>query len=237
MTTGDHASRAEHDLHVHPRGPLITFGARAGVIGPGLFAILVVTGGTLYNGYSHTGQKISELGGQGAEFAVLQNVNFIVSGLLVAWFAWALGRTLGPPYRGPALIGAFGISSFIANGLLPCDVACVGATPVAQAHNVTGLLGFLAAITGMLILARRWRHHPRWRHHVAPTVGAAAVAIAGLIWFIATVGGDPHHPLGGISQRVFVGALLVWIARTAWLLHRHLTLLDATPPVDQPSAA
>lgn len=38
-------------------------------------------------------------------------------------FAWALGRTLGPPYRGPALIGVFGISSCIPNGLLPCDIA------------------------------------------------------------------------------------------------------------------
>jgi len=34
-----------------------------GVIGPILFAVLVVVGGILYDGYSHTSQKVSELGG------------------------------------------------------------------------------------------------------------------------------------------------------------------------------
>ena len=32
-------------------------------------------------------------------------------------FAWALGRSPGAPYHGPALLGTFGISSRIVNGL------------------------------------------------------------------------------------------------------------------------
>jgi hypothetical membrane protein len=218
--------------HANDRAVLMRAAARGGVVGPGLFIAIVVLGGWLSDGYRHASQKISELGGQGASFAGLQNVNFIVLGVLVLGFAWALGRHLGAPHHGPVLLGIFGISSCIANGLLPCDVACAGETPVAMAHNVTGLLGFLAAIAGMTVLARRWRHDPRWRHHVLPTVGAAVVALGGLMWFITTQSTDPLHPLGGIAQRLFVGTLLLWITRTAWLLHRQLTAIRPTPSTE-----
>jgi hypothetical protein len=84
----------------------------------------------------------------------------------------------------------------------------------------------------MIVLARRWRHDPRWLHHVAPTVAAVVVAIGGLTWFIVTQEADPLHPLGGVAQRVFVGALLLWIARTAWLLQRQLTSARPAPSIE-----
>jgi hypothetical membrane protein len=209
--------------HADNDARLVLWAARGGVVGPALFVSGVVLAGMLYDGYSHTSQKISELGGAGAEFAFGQNVNFVLLGTLVIGFTWALGRTLGPRYLGARLIAVFGISSCIANGLLPCDIACVGETPVAQAHNITGVVGFLAAIAGMIVLARRWRDDPRWQHHVTATILAVSVSAAGLIWFIVTQVLDPLHPLSGVAQRTFVAALLSWIARTAWLLDRQLT--------------
>jgi hypothetical membrane protein len=220
--------------HAASETSTLRLAARGGVVGPAIFAVVVVIGGVLYDGYSHASQKISELGGQGAEFATLQNLNFILLGVLVLGFAWALGRTLGPPHHGPILLGVFAVSSCIANGLLPCDVGCVGGTPVGLAHNITGVLGFIAAIAGMLGLARRWRHDPRWRHHVGPTLAAVAVTIVGLLWFITTQAGDPLHPLGGIAQRTFVGVLLLWIARTAWLLDRQLSALGGGRQAERP---
>ncbi len=209
---------------------LMRWAARGGVVGPTIFVGLVVLGAGLSDGYSHLSQKISELGGEGADFAALQNANFILLGILVIGFAWALGRTLGPPHHGAALLAVFGVSSCIANGLLPCDVACRGETPVALAHNITGVLGFVAAIAGMRILARRWHHDPRWRHHAAPTNLAAVACILGLLWFIATQALDAHS-LGGLAQRAFVSALLLWIARTAWLLDRQLA--SVVPPASR----
>lgn len=221
---------SSHAQHASDRTVLMRAAVRGGVVGPAVFVVIVALGGWLSDGYSHTSQKISELGGQGAEYAALQNANFILLGILVLGFAWALGRTLGPPYRGAALLGIFGVSSCIANGLLPCDVACVGEAPVALAHNVTGVLGFVAAITSMILLARRWRHDPRWQPHVMPTIGAVAIAIAGLVWFGVTQSADPLHPLGGVAQRIFVGVLLLWIARTAWLLQRQLASARPSHP-------
>jgi len=226
-----------HTKHASVATRLMRLAALGGMVGPVLFVVIVMLGGWLTDGYSHTGQKISELGGSGAQYAPLQNVNFIVLGILMVGFTWALGRHLGSPYHGVVLLGLFGIFSCIANGLLPCDAACIGETPVGMAHNMTGLLGFFGAISGMIVLARRWRQDPRWQHHIAPTIGAIVVVLAGLSWFIATQATDPNHWLGGLAQRIFVGALLLWITRTAWLLKRQLTGANHAAPTERTTTA
>ncbi len=203
------------------RDQAVRLAGLGGVIGPVLFVMLVIVGGGLYDGYSHASQTISELGGDGAEYALLQNLNFVMLGLLVIGFSWALARVLGPPYLGPALIGFFGLSSAIANGLLPCDVGCEGETTVGLLHNITGLAGFIAAIAGMVILARRWRDDPIWQPHADFTRIAAFVALGGLAWFVGTQALDAEN-FAGVAQRVFVTALLLWTAVTAWKLHRQL---------------
>ncbi len=203
------------------RSRVVRLAALGGVIGPILFVMLVIVGGGVYDGYSHVSQTISELGGDGAEYALLQNLNFIVIGTLVIGFSWALAGVLGPPYLGAALIGVFGLFSSIANGLLPCDAGCEGETTVGLLHNMTGLSGFIAAIAGMFVLARRWRDDPVWQSHVGFTRSAAFVATGGFAWFVITQALEAE-PFTGVAQRVFVSALLLWIAVTAWKLHRQL---------------
>ena len=213
------------ERHLSTHDGAVRLAAMGGVIGPILFVILVVLGGALYEGYSHADQKISELGGEGAQYAALQNLNFLMLGVLVTGFVWALARVIGPPYLGPVLIGVFGLSSSIANGLLPCDAGCRGETTIGLLHNITGLTGFVAAIVGMFVLARRWRSDPNWRSHVGFTRGAACVASTGLVWFVATQALDAQS-LSGIAQRTFAGALLVWITVTAVRLTREASTAD-----------
>ena len=86
-------------------------------------------------------------------------------------------------------------------------------------HNVTGLAGFAAAIAGMLLLAKRWRHDPRWRAHARLTRAAAFVALAGLVGFIATEALEAEA-IDGLLQRVFVAVLLGWITITGLRLSR-----------------
>ncbi|CAN5827690.1 hypothetical protein BH23ACT4_BH23ACT4_14380 [soil metagenome] len=193
----------------------VRLGAIGGIVGPALFVVLVIIGGVLYNGYSHSGQKISELGGEGARYALLQNINFIVLGVLVIGFAWALGRVLGRPYGGAISIAIFGASSAIANGLLPCDTGCRGETTIGLFHNITGLTGFTAAIVGMFLLARRWGDSPYWKSHSRFTRTAALFAIAGLVAFVAGESTGVAPAFSGVTQRFFVGTLLLWLAATA----------------------
>ena len=133
----------------------------------------------------------------------------------------ALAGVLGPPYLGAALIGFFGLSSAIANGLLPCDVGCEGETTVGLLHNISGIAGFIAAIAGMFILARRWRDDPIWQPHAGFTRIAAFVALGGLAWFVGTQALDAEN-FAGVAQRVFAIALLLWIATTAGKLYRQM---------------
>ena len=199
----------------------VRLAARGGVLGPILFTALVILGAALYDGFSHVSQKISELGGEGARYALLQNVNFLLLGILVVGFSWALARADGRLTLGAALIGVFGVSSCIANALLPCDLACSGETTVGLLHNITGLAGFIAAIAGMIVLSRSWRGDPNWRSQARFTLAAAVVAIGGLVWFVATQALDAQS-LAGIAQRTFIAALLTWIAVTAGRLTRDL---------------
>jgi hypothetical membrane protein len=196
--------------------------AAGGVAGPIIFVALVVVGGFLYDGYSHVSQAISELGGEGAEYAALQNFNFIMVGVLVIGFAWGLARGRAASLLGAALVGFFGLSSSIANGLLPCDLGCEGTTTVGLLHNITGIAGFLAAIAGMFVLERQWRTNPGWRGHAVLTRRAAFLALAGLVGFIVTKAAELES-IDGLLQRVFVVVLLAWIALTAARLYRDVS--------------
>ena len=202
-------------------GRAASLAALGGVIGPVLFVILVVVAGVAYDGYSHVTQKISELGGEGAEHAILQNLNFAILGVLILGFSWALARTIGPSHLGPALVGYFGLV-LVAHVWVPCDLGCKGETTIGLVHNVTGLSGFIASIAGMLLLARRWREDPTWRPHARFTRAAVSIALAGLVWFVITQAADIQS-FAGIAQRTFTSALLLWIAVTAWKLLRHLS--------------
>ncbi len=193
--------------------------AAGGVVGPILFVALVVVGGFLYDEYSHISQAISELGGAGAEYAALQNFNFIMIGVLVIGLSWGLVRGRGEPLLGPVLVGLFGLSSSIANGLLPCDLGCEGQTTVGLLHNISGVFGFLAAIAGMFVLERRWRSDPGWQGHAVFTRRAAFVALAGLAGFIVTRAAEVES-IDGLVQRVFVVTLLTWIVVTSARLYR-----------------
>lgn len=203
----------------------VRLAALGGLIGPVLFATVIVAAGFAYAGYSHLDQKISELGGDGAEYALVQNANFVVFGLLVVGFAWALARVLGPPFLGPALIAYFGLSSSVANGLLPCDPGCEGETTVGLLHIITGLTGFVAAIAGMVVLAGRFERHSALADHARPTRLAAGLALAGLLVFVVIEAADVRS-WSGLVQRSFAMVFLTWISVTAFRLVRAIDTED-----------
>lgn len=200
---------------------MLRLGALGGVLAPPLFAAVVVYVATRYQGYSHVSQAISELGGEGASDPLMQNVNFFVLGVLVLGFSWALFRSRVGTARGAALVAGFGLFSAIGNALFPCDLGCGGTTTIGLLHNVLGVSGFVLAIAGMLVLARRWSSDARWRRHARFSRLAAVVAMVGLAVFIVMRATDSES-YDGVAQRVFVTALLAWVFVTALRLYREL---------------
>lgn len=182
------------------------------------FVVLVILGGALTDGYSHVTQKISELGATGAQYAVLQNVNFVILGIGLTAFAWALHRTPGTASLPSILVGFFGVVAF-AHAFVSCDVGCKGETTMGLLHNVTGLMGFVSVIAAMLLSTRQWGGIPVLAPYVRLTRVLAFTAIGGLLAFVATQALDVQD-FAGIVQRVFAGSFILWVGVVGYGLSR-----------------
>ena len=150
----------------------------SGIIAPAFFTLMVVVAGLHYSGYSHLTQAISELGAVDAPNPLIQDANFLVTGLLIVTFALGLRRGLDlrlSSAAGSILVGAFG-AVMVVHAFLPCDSGCEFVTTVGSAHNVTGLLAFLSAIAGVLVLSRRLP-----AESAAYRVYSVATAVAGFV--------------------------------------------------------
>lgn len=195
--------------------------AAFGIIGPIWFTILVVILGSIRPGYSHLTQAISELGEVGAPNAMIQNINFLVLGLLTLAFAFGLDRGVGGgegSKSGPALLGVFAVVALMGNAFLPCDPGCDFVTVTGTLHNVTGLTGFLAFIAATLIISRRLMNDPSWQGYTSYSLASGGLAAAFLVIWILSPGALPS--LSGMFQTLMVGVVLLWIAVMATRLLR-----------------
>ncbi len=95
--------------------------AVCGAIAPPLFASIIFVAGSLRPEYSHVSQFISEL--SYGRNAIVQNLNFVLTGMLIAAFSYGLHKGLPAGSRkGPAFVTAFGIG-LIGAGVFPGDPA------------------------------------------------------------------------------------------------------------------
>ena len=198
-----------------------TFSAVSGIAAPIIFAVLLGVGGFVQEGYSHSSQAISELGGVEADTPIIQNLNFVVTGLMIIVLAIGLHRALGlrgGAIAGPMLIGLFGLGTAVAQPIFQCDAGCEGASTTGLLHNLSGLASFLAVIVGMVLLTRRFRRNVAWQALANPTLLAAAAGFVALVAWIAVAKVAEVDELNGVLQRVFAGIVIVWIGvMGAWL--------------------
>ena len=66
--------------------------ALAGIIGPIAFVITFTILGLVRDGYSPKAEQISDLGATGTDLAILQDINFIIAGLLILVLAVGMFR-------------------------------------------------------------------------------------------------------------------------------------------------
>jgi len=85
-------------------------------------------------------------------------------------------------------------------------------------HNITGLGGFLTGLAGKVVLARVFRRTPEWRSHYRFTEAMLAYTVVMLV--VQAVLPDS---ISGLTQRLFIASLLVWIEVTAIVLYRRLS--------------
>jgi hypothetical membrane protein len=190
------------------------------VAGLGVLLAAVVWGGSVYPGYDHARQFISELGATGAVTgSTVNNWGFVPNGVLITGFsllaAWILRRS-ALAVTACLLLAANGVGMAGA-GVYPCDFECSRADPSAAAllHDLFGGLGYLCAILGVG-LAALWA-----RKSEAPWLAplGALVLIVSVIGFYGVVA---EVELQGLFQRAMETALAIFMLALGWALMKGL---------------
>jgi len=134
--------------------------ALCGVIAPIFFTVMVIVEGFLVTGYSHMTQQMSDLGAYSlyGSLALLQNLNFFVSGILMIIFAIGLRQGLPSSRAIATSLGLFGFMFFLL-GFFPDE-------PIpwpAAAHYLISWIGGVSLLVSVFFAWRRLRRPCRWR--------------------------------------------------------------------------
>ena len=184
--------------------------AIAGIVAPVWFITLVIVQGVLQPDYNHISLPISALAAWPAGW--IQNLNFFVSGGMLAVFAVGLNGAIRPTrfgFLGIALLLASSLGLWTAGFFPWLNVNGVPTEP--PSHVVGAVLTFLSASIGHVIVSRRMGSDPAWRDLSRYVLGTGIVM---LLLFIVVGGfaigeGTPLHRWAGLLQRVLV---VIWFA-------------------------
>ena len=206
--------------------------ALAGPLATAVLTIGVVVAGLTWPDYRHRTQNVSDLGGTEAPLPLVQNVTFVIFGLLVVAFAVAMRRhRLGHHGTGALLIGYFGATMALL-GVTPCTPGCAAGTPADVVHGLAAMTGFLAFGIATLLVWRGTRAEPQHAAYGRYSAATGTVVIVFLgAWLVAS-GIDPEALHAGALQRLFIAPALIWLTVTG-LRPREAT--GAPPSVADPT--
>lgn len=193
-----------------------------GIVAPIFFALSVMVLGAIKPEYNHIYHTMSEIGETVAVTAQAAALVFIVSGLMITVFGYAVQSELRREDKRVwtgVMIMLFGLLDFMGSGLFPVDAGGASTTQIATIHVYATLIGELAAF-GMPIWFLRdteeiegrgaHRMFSRWVFWVSiPLVAFLGYCVVG------HTPGLTDTPIG-LAQRLLVGLFLVWIMKSAY---------------------
>jgi hypothetical membrane protein len=189
----------------------VSWAAWAGVIGPVLFTAAFLAQEASRRGeYDPIAEPVSAL--EAGPNGWIQQLNFVVFGLLTIAFAVGLQRGL-PATRagigGSALLFVSGIGLLLAAAFpLFEDPAGVSYDP--GGHVVAGATFFLSSALGLIIISRCLVRDPRWRSIASYTLTAGIVALVGFAvgGMLVVPDSAPLHGWAGLYQRLIILAVI-----------------------------
>ena len=193
------------------RSDLMRWAAMAGIAGPVLFTLGFLAQEQLRRGeYDPIREVVSAL--EAGTHGWIQQVNFVILGLLTMIFAVGLHRGL-PPSRagmvGPVALFISGAANVLA-AIFPLREDAAGATYDPGGHQVAGTLFFATSFIALIALSRRCAADPRWRNIAGWMLAAGLLAALSFPLMGALVIPDnaPLHDWAGLAQRLIVLVLL-----------------------------
>ncbi|MHB8566464.1 MAG: DUF998 domain-containing protein [Nitrososphaerales archaeon] len=187
-----------------------------------LYVILDVIAQLLPPHYSPISQAESDLAV--GPYGSIMTVNFLNRGILSIAFVYALYKTFEKETRrqyrtGLLSLGAWGIASLLL-AVFPADVAPSQQTIHEAIHLILAFLAFFGGAFGVLLLSINFAQNEKLRSFKTVTLTISALA---LIFFLILFGMPfiaPHivSRIEGLTERVFIGLVLVWILLVSLLL-------------------
>lgn len=185
--------------------------AWAGIIGPILFfGSWVAQELFLTEGYSAIQQPVSALAAW--PHGWVQNLNFVVFGLLTLVFAAGLHRGLAPSrfgIAGPALFAVTGVGALL-GAVFPLRRDAAGVVYDPGLHALAGALFFPISALALLVISFRLAHDRNWARLVAPVrlAGTLLIGAIPVMIFLGMPEGAPLHDWAGLAQRILVLGLI-----------------------------
>lgn len=191
------------------RSNLMRWAATAGIAGPVLFTV-----GFLAQEQLRRGDPISEVISalEAGDRGWMQQVNFVVLGVLTMVFAVGLHHGLAPSRAGivgPVALFISGVANVLA-AIFPLREDATGATYDPGGHQIAGALFFASSFIALIALSRRCAADPRWRAISGWILAAGVMAALSFPLMGALVLPDdaPLHDWAGLAQRLIVLVLL-----------------------------
>jgi hypothetical membrane protein len=181
--------------------------AWAGIIGPVLFTATFI-GQELFrtDEYNPLVETVSAL--EAGPNGWIQQVNFVIFGLLTIAFAVGLHRGLRRTrfgLLGPALLCTSGIGLLLA-AAFPLKEDAAGVTYDPGGHMIAGFTFFLTSAVGLIAVSRRLARDPGWRNLARYSLAAGVIGLLGFVAMGVLVMADdaPLHEWAGLAQRALI---------------------------------
>jgi|WetSurMetagenome_2_1015567.scaffolds.fasta_scaffold143031_1 hypothetical membrane protein len=189
-----------------------------GILAPPTIAAIVIIAGLLTTGYSHLTDTISSLSDQASQNPQLMTVGFVVYGVLVIGFSYALYLRLRHGVRAHLawlMIMLYGICMILA-GVFQNN-PCTNNDPLNTEgflHNAVIITSCLSMFIGMWMFAGTVYKKQSWFGFTWFTIIASFMGLILSIIFAV----QSYVPFAGLLQRFFYAVILIWIETVSiWL--------------------
>jgi len=214
----------------------LLWSARAGIVGPLLFTLGFLTQEFFRRSeYNPVSEPVSAL--EAGPYGWIQQVNFVIFGVLTVIFALGLHRGVRPTragVAGPAILTWSGVGLILSAAFPLRDDPAGNIYDPTGLHTVNGTIFFFSLGIGLIVISRRLARDLRWSGLSGYALGSGIVLtlMFGVFGALVRPEDAPLHDLAGLIQRLTIAVWFACIISLALRLRRIATARMTGPPVD-----